>query len=72
VEASVSNVQEMLFEGAVLTVLVVFLFLISWRSTVITGLALPVSVLAALIPLWLLPASRDHRWREHRGRRVAR
>jgi HAE1 family hydrophobic/amphiphilic exporter-1 len=54
VENSVRNIQETLFEGAVLTVLVVFLFLISWRSTVITGLALPVSVLAAFIPLWLL------------------
>ena len=36
-------------EGALLTVLVVFLFLNSWRSTVITGLALPVSVLASFI-----------------------
>ena len=40
VEASVHNVQQMLIEGAILTVLVVFLFLNSWRSTVITGLAL--------------------------------
>ena len=44
-----SNVEEALIEGAVLTVLVVFLFLNSWRSTVITGLALPVSVLASFI-----------------------
>src|SRR6185437_8563059 len=35
--------------GALLTILVVFLFLNSWRSTVITGLALPVSVLAGFI-----------------------
>jgi HAE1 family hydrophobic/amphiphilic exporter-1 len=41
VENSVDNVQETLIEGAILTVLVVFLFLNSWRSTVITGLALP-------------------------------
>src|SRR5688572_2327346 len=54
VRNSVRNVEETLLEGALLTVLVVFLFLISWRSTVITGLALPVSVLAAFIPLWLL------------------
>ena len=44
--------QEALIEGALLTVLVVFLFLNSWRSTVITGLALPVSVLAAFIAVW--------------------
>ena len=46
---SVRNVQEALIEGAALTVLVVFLFLNSWRSTVITGLALPVSVLASFV-----------------------
>src|SRR6476620_641520 len=52
VEHAVSNVQESLFLGALLTVLVVFLFLNSWRSTVITGLALPVSVLASFIAVW--------------------
>jgi HAE1 family hydrophobic/amphiphilic exporter-1 len=49
---SVRNVQEALVEGAVLTVLVVFLFLNSWRSTIITGLALPVSVLASFVAVW--------------------
>ncbi|MCC7416368.1 MAG: efflux RND transporter permease subunit [Acidobacteria bacterium] len=49
---SVRNVQEALVEGAVLTVLVVFLFLNSWRSTVITGLALPVSVLASFVAVF--------------------
>jgi len=52
VENSVRNVQSALIEGAVLTVLVVFLFLNSWRSTVITGLALPVSVLASFVAVW--------------------
>jgi hypothetical protein len=52
VENSVDNVQETLIEGALLTVLVVFLFLNSWRSTVITGLALPVSVLASFTAVW--------------------
>jgi HAE1 family hydrophobic/amphiphilic exporter-1 len=53
VRASVRDVQTALVEGAVLTVLVVFLFLNSWRSTVITGMALPVSVLASFVPLML-------------------
>jgi HAE1 family hydrophobic/amphiphilic exporter-1 len=52
VRNSVRNVEETLVEGALLTVLVVFLFLNSWRSTVITGLALPVSTLAAFIAVW--------------------
>src|ERR671920_507404 len=52
VDHAVKNVEEALIEGALLTVLVVFLFLNSWRSTVITGLALPVSVLASFIAVW--------------------
>jgi HAE1 family hydrophobic/amphiphilic exporter-1 len=52
VEASVESVEEALLEGAALTVAVVFLFLNSWRSTVITGLALPVSVLASFVAVW--------------------
>ncbi len=49
VAASVSDVKTSLLEGAFLTILVVFLFLKSWRSTVITGLALPVSVIASFV-----------------------
>jgi HAE1 family hydrophobic/amphiphilic exporter-1 len=49
---SVASVEETLLEGAALTVLVVFVFLNSWRSTVITGLALPVSVLASFVAVW--------------------
>jgi HAE1 family hydrophobic/amphiphilic exporter-1 len=49
---SVAGVQSALVEGAALTVAVVFLFLNSWRSTVITGLALPVSVLASFVAVW--------------------
>lgn len=52
VENSVDNVNETLIEGVLLTILVVFVFLNSWRSTVITGLALPVSMLAAFVAVW--------------------
>ena len=52
VDNSVWEVEKALLEGAFLTVLVVFVFLNSWRSTVITGLALPVSVLASFIAVW--------------------
>ena len=54
VQHAVSNVEEALVLGALLTVLVVFLFLNSWRSTVITGVALPISVLASFIAVWAL------------------
>lgn len=54
VDAAVRNVEEALVLGALLTVLVVFVFLNSWRSTVITGVALPISVLASFIAVWAL------------------
>jgi HAE1 family hydrophobic/amphiphilic exporter-1 len=46
---SVEDVRTTLILGAILTVLVVFFFLNSWRSTVITGITLPISVISAFI-----------------------
>jgi HAE1 family hydrophobic/amphiphilic exporter-1 len=51
-EASLRNVIEALVYGAMLTVLVVYAFLNSWRSTLITALSLPTSVIAAFIAVW--------------------
>ena len=51
VKASLAGVKETILEGAILTVLIVFLFLHSWRSTVITGLTLPISVIATFIAI---------------------
>ncbi|MFM1908546.1 MAG: hypothetical protein RLZZ591_2223, partial [Pseudomonadota bacterium] len=45
VRVGVDNVRRTLIEGALLTVLIVFLFLNSWRSTVITGLTLPIALI---------------------------
>ena len=53
VRASLNNVIEALSLGALLTVLTVYVFLNSWRSTLITALALPTSVLAAFIAVWV-------------------
>jgi hydrophobe/amphiphile efflux-1 (HAE1) family protein len=52
IKDGVDNVKHTIMEGAALTVLIVFLFLHSWRSTVITGLTLPISVFAAFIALY--------------------
>src|SRR5688572_28140060 len=54
VERSVNRVKETIVEGALLTILIVFLFLHSWRSTVITGLTLPISAIATFIALHFL------------------
>jgi HAE1 family hydrophobic/amphiphilic exporter-1 len=51
-EASLKNVIEALAFGAVLTIFVVYAFLNSWRSTLITALSLPTSVIAAFIAIW--------------------
>ncbi len=50
---SLNNVIESLILGAVLTIFVVYAFLNSWRSTLITALSLPTSVIAAFIAVWL-------------------
>jgi hydrophobe/amphiphile efflux-1 (HAE1) family protein len=52
-QRSLNNVIESLVFGAVLTIFVVYAFLNSWRSTLITALSLPTSVLAAFIAVWL-------------------
>ena len=65
-----SNVIDALMFGAVLTIFVVYAFLNSWRSTLITALSLPTSVIAAFIAVWavrlhaqLHDAARACRWR---------
>jgi HAE1 family hydrophobic/amphiphilic exporter-1 len=52
VERSIAQVKATIIEGALLTVLIVFLFLHSWRSTIITGLTLPIAVIATFIALY--------------------
>ncbi|MBM3744375.1 MAG: efflux RND transporter permease subunit, partial [Acidobacteria bacterium] len=54
IQESVEDVQITLVIGGILTVLIVFLFLNSWRSTVITGTALPVSVISTFIVMHAL------------------
>ena len=53
IRVGVENVRRTLIEGAVLTVLIVFLFLNSWRSTVITGLTLPIALIGTFLFMYL-------------------
>ncbi len=46
---SVADVKKTLLEGALLTIAIVFLFLASWRSTVITGLTLPIALIGTFL-----------------------
>ncbi len=54
IKESVHDVTTTLIIGAILTILIVFLFLNSWRSTVITGLTLPISVISSFIVMYFL------------------
>lgn len=51
IRESIHDVNTTMIIGGLLTVLIVYLFLNSWRSTVITGLTLPISVVAAFIAM---------------------
>ncbi|MGC4061349.1 MAG: efflux RND transporter permease subunit [Aquabacterium sp.] len=53
IRVSVDTVRETLIEGALLTVAIVFLFLNSWRSTVITGLTLPISIIGTFLFMYV-------------------
>lgn len=54
ISASLDDVERTLVEGAALTVAIVFLFLNSWRSTVITGLTLPIAVIGTFAVVYFL------------------
>ena len=51
---SFQSVQNMIVEGAALATFIVFLFLNSWRSTVITGLTLPISIIGTMTAIHFL------------------
>jgi multidrug efflux pump subunit AcrB len=52
VKGSLEGLKHTLLEGALLTVAIVFLFLHSWRSTIITGLTLPIAVISSFIAVY--------------------
>ena len=54
IEASVNNVARALIEGAIFVIIILFLFLGSFRTTVISIIAIPLSLLGTLIVLNLL------------------
>jgi CzcA family heavy metal efflux pump len=54
IETSVGNVTRALIEGAVFVILILFLFLGSFRTTVISVIAIPLSLLGTVIILYFL------------------
>ena len=54
VEEDYENSLDMLVEGGLLAVVVVFVFLRNWRATLVAAVALPLSVIPAFLVMWLL------------------
>jgi CzcA family heavy metal efflux pump len=54
INASISNINKTLIEGSLFVVVILFLFLMNWRATVISLLAIPISLIVAILTLkWM-------------------
>lgn len=54
INASISNIQKVLLEGTAFVIIILFLFLMNWRATVISLVAIPISLIVAILTLkWL-------------------
>ncbi|WP_338409218.1 efflux RND transporter permease subunit [uncultured Flavobacterium sp.] len=54
INASISNIKKTLLEGTAFVIIILFLFLMNWRATFISLLAIPISLIVAILTLkWL-------------------
>ena len=54
INSSISNIKKTLLEGSVFVIIILFLFLMNWRATIISLLAIPISLVTAILTLnWL-------------------
>lgn len=54
INASISNIQKTLIEGSIFVIVILFIFLMNWRATLISLLAIPLSLITAILTLkWL-------------------
>lgn len=54
IDASISNIKEALIEGAIFVIIVLFIFLMNWRTTVISLVTIPLALLVSIIVLHLM------------------
>ncbi len=54
INASISNIQKVLVEGTIFVIIILFLFLMNWRATAISLVAIPISLIVSILTLkWL-------------------
>ena len=54
INASISNINKTLLEGSFFVIIILFLFLMNWRATIISLLAIPISLIVAILTLkWM-------------------
>ncbi len=51
IDSSISNIQHSLVEGAIFVVLVLFIFLMNWRTTLISLVTIPLALLVSILTL---------------------
>lgn len=51
INASIGNIQKTLLEGTAFVIIILFLFLMNWRATFISLLAIPISLIVAILTL---------------------
>jgi Cu/Ag efflux pump CusA len=57
IEASLSNIKKALLEGSIFVVIIMFFFLMNFRTTVISLIAIPISLIVAILTLEILGIS---------------
>lgn len=54
IDSSIDNVKKSLIEGAIFVIIVLFIFLMNWRTTVISLVSIPLSIVASLLAIrWM-------------------
>ncbi len=57
IEASIKEVQDSAIGGTLISLLILYLYLREWRSTIIIGISIPISIIATFVPLFMLDVS---------------
>jgi CzcA family heavy metal efflux pump len=57
IESSVDNLQKSLMEGVLFVIIILFIFLMEWRTTLISVMTIPISIFASLLVLHFMGLS---------------